>query len=209
MTKAHAHRANATKALRLSLAMAAVGAALMIAPAAGQATTTFGSNVGPDVQPSNANEPHTCEETTGTPGACTWVENEAYTNGDPNVQTRSPKTGTIKRISWIAGAPGSFRFQVVKVKADGSAKATFESKQIAYQGQAADEEPYEVESAKVKAPVKKGQYLAIEASETSMLRCSSGGPNTLLYQPALQPGNPFQAQTADDGCWLLLQAKVK
>lgn len=209
MTNAHADRPKATKGLRLSLALAAVGAALMIAPAAGQATTTFGTNLGPDLQPSNAGEPHPCSDSTGTPGACTWVENEAYTNGDPTTQTRAPKTGTIKRISWIAGAPGSFRFQVVKVKADGSAKATFESQPIAYNGQADDEEPYEIESAKVKAPVKKGQYLAIEASETSMLRCSSGGDNTLLYQPGLQPGNPFQAQTADDGCWLLLQAKVK
>lgn len=209
MTKDHAHRPSTRKAQRLSLLLAAIGAALMIAPATGQATTTFGSNVGPDVQPSNANEPHTCEETTGAPGACTWVENEAYTNGDPNVETRAPKTGKIKRIRWIAGAPGSFRFQVVKVKANGSAKATYESKQIAYQGQDLDEEPYEVESAKVKAPVKKGQYLAIEASETSMLRCSSGGPNTLLYQPALDPGNPLQAQTNDDGCWLLLEAKIK
>ncbi len=42
-----------------------------------------------------------------------------------------------------------------------------------------------------------------------MLRCSSGGDNTLLCQPALQPGDPFQAQTADDGCWLLLHAKVE
>jgi hypothetical protein len=209
MTKAHTHGITKTRTQRLSLALAAVGAALMIAPVAGQATTTFGSNVGPDVQPSNANSPHPCSDSTGTPGDCTWVENEAYTNGADGIETRSPKTGTIKRISWIAGAPGSFRFQVVKVKADGSAKATYRSKEIAYQGQAADEEPYEVESAKVKAPVKKGQYLAIEASETSMLRCSSGGDNTLLYQPALGVGDPFQAQTADDGCWLLLQAKVK
>ena len=68
---------------------------------------------------------------------------------------------------------------------------------------------YEIESAKVKAPVKKGQYLAINASETSMLRCSSGGDNILLYQPALDGGAPFAPQTSDDGCWLRLQAKIK
>jgi hypothetical protein len=194
---------------RLSIALGAVTAALAIAPATGMASTTFGTNLGPDLQPSNAGEPHPCSDSTGVPGDCTWVENEAYTNGDPTTQTTAPKTGTIKKISWIAGAPGSFKFQVVKVKANGEAKATFESKTINYNGQSdPNADTYEIESAKVKAPVKKGQYLAIEASETSMLRCSSGGDNTLLYQPALQVG-AFAPQTADDGCWLLLQAKIK
>ena len=194
---------------RLAIAVGSVAAALMIAPASGLASTTFGSNVGPDVQPSNAGSPHTCEESTGAPGECTWVENEAYTNGAQGIQTVAPKTGTIKRIRWIAGAPGSFRFQVVKVKADGAAKAKYTSKPIAYQGQTTDDEPYTVESAKVKAPVKKGQYLAISASETSMLRCSSGGDNTLLYQPPLSVGDPFVPKTSDDGCWMLLQGVIK
>ena len=100
--------------------------------------------------------------------------------------------------------------QVGKVKANGQAKVTYSSKTIHYKGQSdPNADTYEIESAKVKAPVKKGQYLAIEASETSMLRCSSGGDNVLLYQPALDVGDPFVPQTADDGCWLLLQAKIK
>ena len=117
----------------------------------------------------------------------------------------APKTGTIKKISWIAGAPGSFKFQVVKVKANGNAKATYESKTINYNGQSdPDAETYEIESAKVKAPVKKGQYLAIEASETSMLRCSSGGDNILLYQPGLECRRPVRS--ADLGRRLLAPA---
>jgi len=193
----------------LSIAVGAALAALAIAPASGMASTTFGTNLSPDLQPSNAGQPHPCEDSTGVPGACTWVENEAYTNGDLTTETTAPKTGTIKKISWIAGAPGSFKFQVVKVKANGQAKATFESKTINYNGQTdPDADTYEIESAKVKAPVKKGQYLAIEASETSMLRCSSGGDNVLLYQPALNPGNPFAAQTSDDGTWPLPQGKT-
>ena len=195
---------------RLPIALGAVMATLAIAPATGMAATTFGTNLDPDLQPSNAGQPHPCADSTGVPGDCTWIANEAYTNGDPSTETVAPKTGTIKKISWIAGAPGSFKFQVVKVKANGQAKATYESKTINYNGQSdPNADTYEIESAKVKAPVKKGQYLAINASETSMLRCSSGGDNILLYQPALDVGNPFAPQTADDGCWLLLQAKVK
>jgi hypothetical protein len=195
---------------RLSIALGAVMATLAIAPATGMASTTFGTNLDPDLQPSNAGQPHPCSDSTGVPGDCTWIENEAYTNGDPTTQTTAPKTGTIKKISWIAGAPGEFRFVVGKVKADGSAKITHRSKTIQYQGQSdPNADTYEIESAKVKAAVKKGQYLGIEAEETSMLRCSSGGDNVLLYQPPLQVGNPFVAPTADDGCWLLLQAKIK
>lgn len=201
-------RKNITR--RLSIAVGSVAAAAMLAPASGMAATTFGTNLSPDLQPSNAGEPHPCADSTGVPGACTWVENEAYTNGDPATETVAPKTGTIKKIKWIAGAPGDFRFQVVKVKANGQAKATYESGLINYNGQSdPNADTYEIESAKVKAPVKKGQYLAINASETSMLRCSSGGDNILLYQPALDVGDPFAPQTQDDGCWLLLQAKIK
>jgi hypothetical protein len=195
---------------RLPIAVAAVAGALAIAPASGMAATTFGTNLSPDLQPSNAGEPHPCSDSTGVPGDCTWIENEAYTNGDPTTQTTSPQTGTIKKISWIAGAPGEFRFVVGKVKNNGNAKITYRSKTIQYQGQSdPNADTYEIESAKVKAPVKKGQYLGIEAEETSMLRCSSGGDNVLLYQPPLEVGNPFAPPTADDGCWLLLQAKVK
>jgi len=195
---------------RLGIAVAAVAATAAIAPASGMAATTFGTHLDSDLQPSNAAQPHPCSDSTGVPGNCTWVENEAYTNGAQGVKTVAPKTGKIKKIRWIAGAPGSFKFQVVKLKANGKAKATYESKKINYDGQTdPDADTYEIESAKVKAPVKKGQYLAIEASETSMLRCSSGGDNTLLYQPALDVGDPFAPQTADDGCWMLLQAKVK
>ena len=90
---------NAKITRRLSIAVAAVGATLAIAPASGMAATTFGTNLDTDLQPSNAGQPHPCEDSTGTPGACTWVENEAYTNGDPTTKTTAPKTGKIKRIS--------------------------------------------------------------------------------------------------------------
>jgi hypothetical protein len=85
---------------------------------------------------------------------------------------------------------------------------------IAYQGQQytdpeTDPDTYKVESFKVDVPVKKGQSLAIRSSETSMLRCSSGGPNQLIFQLPLSLGNPFQTATDTDGCWLLLEAVIK
>jgi hypothetical protein len=42
-----------------------------------------------------------------------------------------------------------------------------------------------------------------------MLRCSSGGPNQLLFQPALPLSGPFETATDTDGCWLLLEATIR
>jgi hypothetical protein len=85
---------------------------------------------------------------------------------------------------------------------------------IAYQGQQytdpeTDPDTYKVESFKVDVPVKKGQSLAIRSSETSMLRCSSGGPNQLIFQLPHSLGNPFQTATDTDGCRLLLEAVIE
>ena len=50
---------------------------------------------------------------------------------------------------------------------------------------------------------------AVKTKRTSTLRCSSGGDNTLLYNPALKVGNALQSLGSDDGCWLLIEGKVK
>ena len=67
-------------------------------------------------------------------------------------------------------------------------------------------ESYRLEKFKVNVKVKKGQYLATESKTSSMLRCSSGGANQLLFQPALDLGGLFEPATDTDGCWLLLEA---
>jgi hypothetical protein len=58
-------------------------------------------------------------------------------------------------------------------------------------------------------PIKKGEQLAIHTSNTSMIRCSSGGDNTLIYSLAYSPKRPFNAAENSDGCWLLVEAVIK
>jgi hypothetical protein len=183
--------------------------ALLALPAQGMAASKFGAKLTPDVQPSNASAPHACQPDEDMPtGPCTRVLMDAY--GRPD-QPNAPKSGTIKRIRLIAGAPGSFQLQLVKANAATQrAKLVRNGPTINYQGQdSPDAETYKVESFKVKVPVKKGQYLAIRSSETSTLRCSSGGPNQLIFQPPLSLGSPFRTATDTDGCWLLLEAVIK
>ena len=57
--------------------------------------------------------------------------------------------------------------------------------------------------------IHKGEQLAIATKETSTLRCSSGGPNTLLYNPVLQYDDDPQVLGSADGCWMLIEGFVK
>lgn len=193
------------RSIRAVAALAVTTAALA---GAGQApaATSFGADVNPDVQPSNASSPHECN---GYPGQrCTWVLNDAYGNAGGE---KAPRSGKLKRVKLIAGAPGSFRLQLVEVRQpDRAAKVVTNGPRISYEGQDdPNADTYDVESFKVDVPVHRGEQLAIVAKRTSTLRCSSGGPNTLLFQPPLQPGNPFQTLGSADGCWMLIEGVIK
>jgi hypothetical protein len=201
---------------RTGIAAALASVAMMVAPAAGMAAqpVKFGSELNPTVQPSNSLPAHPCSQL--NPGAaCTMVQNEAY--GRPDGGQLAPRTGTIKRIRVIAGGPGSFRLQVAKVKQStlngtNEAKVVAAGPKISYQGQSDsnwDSGNYLVESFRVNVPVKRGQQLALRGNYTSMVRCSSGGDNTLIYQPALLAGGGFAPATDTDGCWLLMEAVIR
>jgi hypothetical protein len=186
--------------------------ALTIAPAtASAAPVKFGSKLNPTVQPSNSLPGLGCGE--GASGSCTFVQQEAY--GRPDGGELAPKTGTIKKIRLIAGGPGSFKLQIAKVKRStlfgtNEAKVVASGPRISYQGQSeANDEAgtYRVETFDVDVPVKKGQQLALKGNITSMVRCSSGGPNTLIYTPPL--GSAFRPAANTDGCWILMEAVIR
>jgi hypothetical protein len=203
-------------ARRTGIAAALAAVAMMVAPAAGMAAqpVKFGSKLDPTVQPSNSLPAHPCDQL--NPGAsCTMVQNEAYYR--PDGGQLAPRTGTIKRIRLIAGGPGSFRLQIAKVKQStlhgtNEAKVVAGGPKISYQGQDQsnwDSDSYKVETFKVNVPVKKGQQLALRGNYTSMVRCSSGGDNTLIYQPPLLKGAGFTPAGDTDGCWLLMEAVIR
>jgi len=185
--------------------------AMMIVPATALgAPVKFGSKLNPTVQPSNSLPGLDCGEVAGP---CTFVQQEAY--GRPDGGELAPKTGTIRKIRLIAGGPGSFKLQIAKVKRStlfgtNEAKVVANGPRIAYQGQTeANDEAgsYRVETFDVNVPVKKGQQLALKGNVTSMVRCSSGGDNTLIYTPPL--ASSFRPATNTDGCWILMEAVIR
>jgi hypothetical protein len=203
-------------ARRAGLAAALASLALAIAPAAGvaKAPVKFGSALDPTVQPSNSLPGLMCQRETPS-ASCTMVQNEAY--GRPDGGELAPRTGTIKKIRLIAGGPGSLRLQIAKVKRStlfgaNEAKVVANGPRIAYQGQSEtnfETGSYSVETFKVDVPVKRGQQLALRGNVTSMVRCSSGGDNTLIYTPPLFLRGPFTPASNDDGCWLLMEAVIR
>jgi hypothetical protein len=203
-------------ARRAGIVAALASVALMVAPATGLAAPVkFGSLLNPSVQPSNSLPGLNClgAETPGP--SCTMVQEEAY--GRPDGGELAPKTGTIKRIRLIAGGPGSFSLQIAKVQRStlfgtNKAKVVYTGPKISYTGQTEanfESDHYKVESFPVNVPVKKGQQLALRSNNTSMVRCSSGGQNTLIYTPPLVAGSPSRPATGHDGCWILMEAVIR
>lgn len=187
------------------IAMTIVPATVMAAP------VKFGSKLNPTVQPSNSLPGLKCGPEVA--GPCAFVQQEAY--GRPDGGELAPKTGTIKKIRLIAGGPGSFKLQIAKVKRStlfgtNEAKVVASGPRISYQGQTEanfEDSSYRVETFDVDVPVQKGQQLALKGNVTSMVRCSSGGPNTLIYTPPL--GSAFRPATETDGCWILMEAVIR
>jgi hypothetical protein len=121
----------------------------------------------------------------------------------------------LKKIRVIAGEAGSFRLQIARVKntADlrkAKAKIVHKGRRITVQGQPEDgDAPFLIETFKVNIPIKKGQYLAVRAKKLSILRCTSGGPEILLFQPRLRVGGPFRKTDDTSGCVMLLTGIMK
>lgn len=206
-----------SRRLGQAAALAALLAATVLpASAAAAAPVKFGAKLNPTVQPSNSLPGLMCQYPAAS-AACTMVQNEAY--GRPDGGEFAPKTGTIRRIRIIAGGPGSFRPQVATVRHSSSptlgatkAKVTYTGPRFTYAGQSeANEEAgrYKVEAFKVNIPVRKGQQLALRGNVSSMIRCSSGGHNTLVFSPALRTGGARQGATDADGCWILMEAVIR
>jgi len=212
--------ATATRIPTARLAVLAAGAlaavvALLLAPAASHAKTyTFGTRL--DHEPSNSAPAHNCREDGSddpTP-PCTRV---AIDMGDavPGGLT-APRNGTIVKFRVRAGAPGDLTFRLAKLRQlgfdpslgdfAGFGKGAGTGPSVHVEGRGFDDvNPVEEFPAHLK--VHKGDYLAIDSSATSVLYCSGGGNNQLIFSPTL--GSAFSISTQSEGCDLLVQAVMK
>ena len=194
-------------------ALIVAAAVMLVTPTilSAQGPLRFGSLLTTDTQPSNATPAHWCNDPEGPPyPTCTWVMQEAY--GRPDGGHKAPKAGTIGRVRVIACEPGSFKIQLARSKpADDTARVVRDGPKVSYPGDpdGCDDEVYTINTINVSFDVLKGEQIAIRTKRTGALRCSSGGSNTLLFDPPLVPGGSTTEATETDGCWMLVEFQYK
>jgi hypothetical protein len=176
-----------------------------------KAPASFGAKLNSHSQPSNAFDGQPCEPKTVT---CTRVMTEAYRRPDPETDQVAPKNGTIGKIKIVAGVPGVFRLELAKANVGKKkVKLVAVGPVIHYKGQGTGGEdpgpPYTVETFKVNLPVKKGEFLVVQAKKISFEYCSGGGENQLTFEPPLALGTGYHHTNRVDGCLMLLEAIYK
>jgi hypothetical protein len=194
---------------RIAISAAAMAAVALLALPAASGAFKFGAKL--DREPDNSAPPHDCSKDGGDiQSPCTRVLVASETGLVDNHLT-SPKAGMLTKIRVRAGAAGSVRFKLVRLKDPNPQAGTIKGKAVAkskvfqVQGNGFNA-TNPIESFKVSMKARKGDYLAFDSSKTSVLRCSSGGTRQFLFNPPLVVGDPFHTTSFTGSCTLMVQA---
>jgi len=192
----------------------AICAPLAVAALVALPATALGFKFGAKLnrEPDNSAPPHSCtaDGGAGVSSPCTRVLVSSET-GLAGGNLTAPSKGVITKFRVRAGAAGTIRFKLAKLKnlnlgsksADG--KALAKSKKFQVQGNGYNS-TNAIETFNVNMKVKKGEYIAIDSSSTAALRCTQGSTRQLLWSPVLKIGDPFRQNNGDGNCTLMVQA---
>jgi len=204
--------------VRTALVILAAGALVVSGPAAGAAakarTATFGSTL--SKPPTNTDPPATCDTSAVTArdtGPCTRVALGFAATGAVGNQVRVPFDGVIRRVRIRAGTPGTLRVTLVRLRNLDRAGGVGEGREVSHgrtlRVQTIGEgPPRTVDSFAVGLRAHQGDYLAVESSSISAMRCEGGDTEQLLFQPPLQPFGAWEQSETFDDCTLLVQATI-
>jgi hypothetical protein len=180
--------------------------------AAAATSLTFGSTLnGP---PTSSDPPATCDTSGVTNqdiGPCTRVAIGYAATGAVAGAVRAPMSGVIRRVRIRAGTPGALRVTLVRVRnldkpgGEGEAQAVSRGALLRVQ---AERPSRPIESFPVSLKVHRGDYLALQGTSISAMRCQGGDTEQLLYFPPLKPFGEWGSAGGFDDCTLLVQATV-
>jgi hypothetical protein len=179
-------------------AVGAASIALFATQASGQ--EIFGARFNHQLTP-----PEFCTNNKGR--ICSWVLREAQGNAK---RPRAPRDGTIAKIRVVACAPrGSFVLQIVRVRTGEQAKAISTGPVINYQGTKRNctvSRNFDIEEFDVNVPVKRGDSLAVIATEVRFMYNPGSGPS-IMFDPPLAEGDALRTTELASG-FLMMQAEL-
>ena len=197
-----------TRILAIALALAA----LLVLPAAGSASTTYGPSLD-----NSANEG--CEDAQ----ACTLV---AFTipangpNGSPD-SSGAPTSGVITkfrvRVSTPDGGPGTLTLRLARITraTPGSDSALATSAgvgpTVTVSGAEDANGDVPVQEFAARLPVKQGDHLAADTTNVNLIHASNGDKDTYRFAPPLVAGQGPRGSTGADGArnGMLLQVDIE
>ena len=194
------------KRIALPVALAATG--LLVFPAISPAFK-FGAKL--NRQPDNSAPAHSCADDGGELASpCTRVLVASET-GLAGGNLTAPRDGVITQFKVRAGAAGSIKFKLVRLKnlnlttRSAKGKAVKKSKTFQVQGNGFNSSNF-IETFSVNLKVKKGDYIGVDSSTTAAERCTQGSVRQLMWSPPLKIGDPFRTNQGNGNCTPMVQA---
>ncbi len=186
---------------------------LIQASPAGAAGTRWGSKLTTSVQPQNFQR--YCDDDGAPHPNCSWMFRHVYdrTNGH-----KAPKNGYVSKVRIIACSPGSFYLQFGRVRSDPSEPGQYQAKvrrtssKIEFTGDpdGCDDETYTINTINIPdVYVYKNEYFGVRAKTPRALRCNSGSPNVLEFDPPLVSGGSYRDPDHTNGCDPLIELEYR
>ncbi|MEZ4595399.1 MAG: hypothetical protein R3C32_00430 [Chloroflexota bacterium] len=177
----------------------------------GAAGTRWGSKLNTNLQPSNGSR--YCDDDGSPHPICSWMFRAVLDR--PGGQ-KAPKDGYVSKVRLIACAPGSLYLQFGKIRKNPNDPSRYQAKvrrtsaKVSFHGDADCNAPYSIETINIPdVYVHKGEYFGVRAKNPKALRCFSGSPNVLEFDPALSDGGSYRNPDDTNGCFPTIELEYR
>ena len=204
---------------RAGLAAIGATAVLVAIPAGAAAADKFGADLknsdGSVTQPTAERNCQQDANALDSTKECDRIAVKYQDTGAIQGNITAPHGGKIDKLKLVALHKGKFQFELGRTKNynggdNGKGQIVAHSRHVKYESSIKGT-GYKIQTFDIPDKhVDKGDYLAIKARKTSLLKCQSGSTEQLLFQPPLAVNAPFTGNAGHvSNCTLLLQAVYK
>jgi hypothetical protein len=182
-------------------------------PVGASTPTRWGSKLTTSVQPQNFNR--YCDDDGAPHPTCSWMFRHVFdrTNGQ-----KAPKNGYVDKVRVISCVPGSFYLQFGRIRqtpnhpGEYQAKVRKTSSKVNFSGDpdGCDNDTYSINTINIPdVYVYQGEYFGVKTKSPLALRCNSGSPNVLEFDPPLANGGSYTDADDTNGCDPLIELQYR